>query len=205
MNRSIPLLAALGLAAAFAACSPRVAIKHWPDPGKPKRVAILPFTDAAGAPGSGALVKAALDTEFLTIAAYEVVERGALDQVLKEHQLGTSGLIDEKYAVEIGKLLNADAVIIGSITEFQERRSLIFPPAAVALSLRLVNTRTGLVEWTASHRVGGLKRLFTWIVWPIGVVATVTSPTAGEQTQNATRAICAAVPKAAAELIAHTR
>jgi curli biogenesis system outer membrane secretion channel CsgG len=199
------LLIPLGIAALFAACSPRVTIKHWPEPGKPKRVAILPFKDAAGAPGSGALVNAALNTEFLSITAYEVVERGALDDVLKEHQLGTSGIIDESHAVEIGKLLNADSVILGTITEFQERRALILPPATVAVSLRLVNTKTGVVEWTASHRVGGLKRLFTWIVPAVGVVATVISPTASEQAQHVARAICKAAPKAAAELAARPR
>jgi len=193
-------IALVGLAALFGACAPTVAIKHWPEPGKHIRVAVLPFKDAAGAPGSGALAGAAFSAYILSIPAYEVVERSALDDVLKEHQLGTSGLIDEAHAVEIGKLLNADSVVLGTITEFQERRSLIFPPASVALSVRAVNARTGVVEWTASHRVGGLKRLFTWLVWPLGVAATVLSPTAAEQTQNAVRDICSAVPKAAAEL-----
>ena len=204
-SRKAARLVLLGLAAAIAACSPRVAVKHWPEPGKPKRVAIMPFKDAAGSPGSGALVNEAFNSEFLTIAAYELVERAALDEVLKEHQLGTSGIIDESRAVEIGKLLNADSVILGSITEFQERRALILPPASVAVSLRLVDTRTGVVEWTASHRVGGLKRLFTWVVPAVGVVATVISPTAGEQAHNVARAICKAVPKTAAELAKRPR
>lgn len=180
-----------------AACAPRVTIKHWPEKGKTKRVAVLPVRDFPGAPGSGAQAHAALSSAVLSISVYEVVERGALDDVLKEHQLGTSGLIDESKAVEIGRLLNADSILIGSLTEWHERRALILPPAMVALNLRMVEAKTGVVEWTATHRVGGLARVFTWLFWPVGIYATVTSPTADELVQRASRAMSAAVPKAA--------
>lgn len=180
-----------------AACAPKITIKHWPENGKSRRVAIMPIKDAPGAPGSGQHALTAFSSSLLAIPAYEIVERGALDTVLKEHQLGTSGLVDEAHAVEIGKLLNADMVLIGELTEVVERKHLILPPASVAVSARMVDARTGIVAWTASQRVGGLKRLFTWIIWPIGVVATVTSPTADTQIQAAVSDICTELPKAA--------
>jgi hypothetical protein len=65
----------------------------------------------------------------------------------------------------------------------------MFPPARVSLTARLINTTTGEVEWTASNTRGGLKRWFTWIVWPVGIVATVISPSAEDQVQGASRAV----------------
>lgn len=44
-----------------------------------------------------------------------VVERERLDQVLKEMELGQTGLIDETQASEVGKLLGVDAIITGQV------------------------------------------------------------------------------------------
>ena len=199
--RQTRLHALLFAVAAAAACAPTVVIKHWPDHGKPQRIAVLPFTDASGAPGSGLRAATAFSGDILALSAYEVVERAAIDDVLKEHQLGTSGLVDEANAVQVGKLLNADAVVLGSVTEYRDRRAVFFP-SAVALSVRAVATKTCVVSWTASHRVGGNKRLFTWIVWPVGVAATVLSPSADEQLEAAARAIVTRMPKEALKVAA---
>lgn len=195
-----PALICAVLLPALAACAPQVVVKHWPAPGASLRVAVLPFPDAPGAPGSGKLAHTALSARLLAVPAYELVERGALDDVLKEHQLGTSGLVDDTHAVEVGRLLNADAVVVGQITEFKERRLLLFPPASVALSARMVDTRTGVLAWTASQRVGGLKRLLTFVFWPVGIIAAVLSPSADAQVQTVAADICRALPKAAARL-----
>ena len=67
----------------------------------------------------------------------------------------------------------------------------MFPPAKVGITARYINIKTGEVEWSASHRVGGVKRWFWWILGTpfIGAVATILSPTAEDQVSNATRAI----------------
>lgn len=188
------LLASLLL---LAACAPQVTVKHWPQAGKTRRVAVFPVKDAPGAPGSGERAQEALAAAVHKISVYELVERSMLDDVLKEHQLGTSGLVDESKAVEIGRLLNADSILVARITEWTERRALILPPASVALSVRLVDAKTGVVEWSATHRVGGLSRWLTWIIWPVGAYATATSPTADSQVQRASRMIGETVPKLA--------
>lgn len=45
---------------------------------------------------------------------YQVVEREKLDQIIQEQQLALSGLLDESTAVEVGKLLGVDAILVGS-------------------------------------------------------------------------------------------
>ena len=48
---------------------------------------------------------------------FEVVERTRLESALKEMRLGMTGIFDDKTAQSIGKVLGADALVIGTITD----------------------------------------------------------------------------------------
>lgn len=190
-----PCFLAVSLAFFLSACSANVIVRRAPDPAKPARVAVLPFKAHPEHPGSGALAYEAFSTYLLQLKGYSVIDRGALDQVLKEQKLTQTGLIDQEKAVEIGKLLGAEGVVLGTVTEYIPRNYLLFPPAKVSLTARFINTRTGEVEWTASHTRGGLNRWFTWLVWPVGLVATVISPSAEDQVARTSRSISRALNK----------
>ena len=86
---------------------------------------------------------------------YSVIERSRLDAVLQEQNLAATGRIDPTTAAQIGRILGVDAVVIGSITQFdlQQRQSgggLFFgigasttdTDAYVKLNIRVVNTTT---------------------------------------------------------------
>lgn len=177
------------------ACAANIIVRRAPDPARPARVAVLPFKAHPSFPGSGELAYEAFSTNLLKLKGYSVIDRGALDQLIKEQKLTQTGVIDQDKAVEIGKLLGAEGVVLGTVTEYIPRNYLLFPPAKVSLTARLINTRTGEVEWTASHTRGGLNRWFTWIVWPVGIVATVISPSAEDQVQRTSRSISRALDK----------
>lgn len=183
------------LVLAVAGCTPEVIVKRRPVPGQKNRVAVLPFRDAVGHPGSGATATEIFSAQFLTVMAYDVVDRDALGKLIDEQKLGASGFIDSAKAIEAGKLLGADAVLLGAVTEYQERKFLMLPPAKVSLTVRLIDTRTGAVEWSAQHSVGGAKRWLTWIIWPVGAVATAISPSAEDLLRAASRRICKTVHK----------
>lgn len=185
----------LAAALFLGACSPKVIVKRVPDPAKPVRIAVLPFKPHPDFPASGELAYEAFSTYMLDLKEYSVVDRGALDQLMKEQKLGQSGMIDQQKAVELGKLLGAEGVVLGTVTEYVQRKHLLFPPAKVSLTARMINTRTGEVEWTAAQTSGGYNRLFTWIVWPVGIVATIMSPSAEDQVQRASRSISKGLEK----------
>ena len=98
-----------------------------------KRVAVLSFDDAAvrssstSAFGSsqdvGAGLADVLIKELLKNGAYSLIERTALDAVLKEQNFSNSSRADPKSAAAIGRLLGVDAIIIGSITQFGVEQS----------------------------------------------------------------------------------
>lgn len=108
-------------------------------------------------------------TQMLTTALaarpeFTVVERTQLDKVAAEQQLGASGRVEAKSAASLGKLLGAQALITGDITEFTYKQSsagskmsilksidsklgakLDRLTAQVAIDLRIIDATTGAV------------------------------------------------------------
>jgi tetratricopeptide (TPR) repeat protein len=89
------------------------------------RLAIVPFENKSGKRRKyGAIAESILDgtvnalmqdeeiTEFL-----DIISRSELDFVLKELKLGSSGLINEETAVELGNIVGAHKILTGKITQ----------------------------------------------------------------------------------------
>ncbi|MCW5965005.1 MAG: curli production assembly protein CsgG [Bryobacterales bacterium] len=56
--------------------------------------------------------------KLLNTGQYSIIERSALDKVLKEQNFSNSDRADSSSAAKIGQLLGVDAIITGSITQF---------------------------------------------------------------------------------------
>jgi len=97
-------------------------------------------------------------TRLVQSGRFSVIERDKLDLVLKEQSLSTSGAIDPKTAVHLGKLLGVQLILTGSITKFsiKRHRAGIGPfraqlgQAQSALDVRLIDTSTGEIVLVAS-------------------------------------------------------
>ncbi|MCS7227205.1 MAG: CsgG/HfaB family protein [Gloeomargarita sp. SKYB31] len=149
-----------------------------------KRVAVLDFDFAStgltglglyGAVGPAKGVSDLLTNRLAQNGAFILVERSRINQILAEQNLGASGRIEPATAAQIGRLLGADAVIIGSISQFnlEESRSNVNvgffgistasqrQRANVKLTARIVNTSTGEIlgvaegAGTAENETGG--------------------------------------------------
>jgi curli biogenesis system outer membrane secretion channel CsgG len=99
-----------------------------PATGRKKRVAVFDF-DYATVHGSvaalfgqdvdvGKGITDLLVTDLVKDGSYSVIERKALDKILKEQNFSNSDRADPNSAAKIGKLLGVDAIIVGSITQF---------------------------------------------------------------------------------------
>ena len=113
-----------------------------------QKVAVLPFkapTELIGQSVSDMLV-----TELLRARRYALVERGQMDQVLGEAELALAGLSDSA-ALEVGRMLGADGVIIGTVDEYATvaHRGRSYP--VVGASLRLIDCDSGRVMWSVGH------------------------------------------------------
>jgi len=146
-----------------------------------KRVAILSFDDAAVEASAARAVGTTQDVggfladvvvkELLKGSIYTVVERRAIDQVLKEQNFSNSNRADPKTAAAIGRVLGVDAIIVGSVTQFGIEESAVAlgsgtvgrltrgvlgggkrvnNKATVGITARMVDTKTGEVLTAAS-------------------------------------------------------
>lgn len=109
------------------------------------KVAIMPFkapTELIGSSVSDLFV-----TEMLRAGRYELVERSQMAKVLSESELALAGLSAEK-AVQVGNMLGADGVIIGTVDEYTAvaQRGRTLP--TVGCSVRLIDCKSGKVMWS---------------------------------------------------------
>ena len=116
-----------------------------PGPSTVRKVAVMPFkaeTELIGAAVSDLFV-----TEMLRAGHYELVERGQMSQVLSESELALAGLSAAK-AAEVGGMLGAEGVIIGTVPEYSAvaQRGRTYP--VVAITARLIDCKTGKVVWS---------------------------------------------------------
>ncbi len=95
--------------------------------GKKATIAVIQFKTLnreAQEINLGDLISESFTTELVNSRAFKIIERAQLDKVVKEIELSQTGFIDTSQAVEIGKMLNADAIITGSVALLAGRLQL---------------------------------------------------------------------------------
>jgi TolB-like protein len=114
------------------------------------RIAVLPFTDAPGQPGSGVSVSDALTNEMLRIAHWRLVERAQVQAVLKQQEFNQLGLTASDYA-SIGKMTRADYLVMGSVVEYTyERKFIVVPRTRLRYTIRIIDIKTGDIAASGS-------------------------------------------------------
>ena len=170
----------LALALCLAAlAAPALDAQNAPAPPPPaatsarRRVAVLDF-DYAGVRGYvnsiwasdvdiGKGVATMLVSELAQNGTYTVMERAQLDRVLSEQNFQQGERTDASSAAKLGRLLGVDAIIIGSITQFQREDKNIQlglrreTKDTVAIDARIVQIGTGEILAVA-HGRGESKR-----------------------------------------------
>lgn len=126
-----------------------------------QRIAVLPLNDHASERGSGNQVADIVSMNLLN-SPITVVDRTQTIQMLAEQLAGSIGIIDESTAPEIGRILGVQALLTGSINEWQSFETNIqvvqgadpamMPISAAGVSLKLIDVETGQVVWAGSAR-----------------------------------------------------
>jgi hypothetical protein len=105
--------------------------------GAGTRIAVLRFEAAGLSSDLGASVSDMVAGQLSNTAGIVVVERAAIDAILKEMEIQRSGLTTAD-AVKIGKGLNAKTVLLGRVSKFGEDTYVV--------NVRAVNVETQQVE-----------------------------------------------------------
>jgi TolB-like protein len=106
-------------------------------------VAVLPFTAQSLTPDARDGLSANLASELLRTGKFRVMERSQMDVILKEQGFQQSGACSgDQCAVEMGKLLAVDAMVLGTVAKVGE---------TYTLNARLVNVQSGEVMQSVSR------------------------------------------------------
>src|SRR5213593_1922946 len=148
-----------------------------PAPSVRRRVAVLDFdygtvhSSVTGIMGSdvdiGKGVATMLVSELAQNGTYTVMERAQLDRILNEQNFQQDSRADASTAAKLGRLLGVDAIIIGSITQFQREDKNINlglrkeTKATVAIDARIVQIGTGEILGVAQGRGESKRDHFT--------------------------------------------
>ena len=109
------------------------------------KVAVMPFkaqTELIGASISDLFV-----TEVLRSGKYDLVERSQMAKVLSESELALAGLSASR-AAEIGNMLGADGVIIGTVDEYSNVAQSGHPYPVVGITARMIDCKSGKIIWS---------------------------------------------------------
>jgi len=124
-------------------------------------IAVFPLADYPSKPGSGLQVADILSMQLIN-SNYNIIDRSQTMLILQEQKLGMTGIIDEQTSPSLGKLLGVQAILTGSINEYQCTTTNIqvvqgADPAYISistagLSLKLIDCETGQIVWAGSAR-----------------------------------------------------
>ncbi len=133
------------------------------DIGYIKKVAVLPFSNHSSDKLAAVRARDIVITQILSRHIFDVIDKSIVDSVLQEEAIEPGSPLDKAIIKRLGQRLNVQALILGSIDQAGYERNGMFSYPVISLTLRLVDTRSGLVLWQASGYDSGyslIKRLF---------------------------------------------
>jgi curli biogenesis system outer membrane secretion channel CsgG len=157
------LLLALAAAALAGGCSSKTQGSLFVHPNADlstyQRVAVLPLENLTTDRFAGERVREILVIELSAEGLFEVVEPGEVNRVLKVQNVVSVDDLGPPEIAQIGTALGAQALMLGSVGEYRERRSGTLSAPDIAVTLRLIDVETGLVVWSVSDARTGVS---TW-------------------------------------------
>jgi tetratricopeptide (TPR) repeat protein len=111
-----------------------------------KKIAVAGFSYSDGRDShDGGVVAERITTELVKAKKFKVIERKEIEKVFEELKLQRSGAIDPNSAKEIGKMLGADWLVVGTLTELPDKH--------LELNTRLVSVDSGEILTATSGRL----------------------------------------------------
>lgn len=152
-------------AAACVGCPPRVTTFVHPqaDFSLIRRIAVLPLENLTQDPTAPEKVRQLLIIGIMSSGTVEVTDVGEVARGLRAAGVLNPAVPGTEEIRKLGKELDVEAVLAGSVQEFAQGRTAGAPTTSVALVFRLIETEHGEVIWSASvskSGVGAMARLF---------------------------------------------
>lgn len=106
---------------------------------KKLNIALFNLVAKGGVSGSvAAALSEEVRYEFIRTKKFQVIEKERMDQILREHAFQQAGCTDQECAVEAGRILNVEKMIVGSLSKLGKK---------YILYLRVVDIEKGNIEF----------------------------------------------------------
>ena len=102
-------------------------------------IAVVDFKNVSGTEELDYLTKAipeSIITYLGKSGRIEIVERSRMKAALEEMKLGMTGIVDEQTAVEVGKAVGANAIMVGSFVKIEDQ---------IMINARLIDVQTSRI------------------------------------------------------------
>lgn len=137
---------------------------------KPHTVAILPFVDKSRSQKGTDTVRKHFYNHFSSLP-FKDMELFRVDHLLRKAGLTDPEAIKSTKPQELAKILNVDAVIYGTISNFDKMFAVVYSQVSVGAEIEMYEAKTGHFLWNGKHvtriQEGGISTT------PIGIIATV--------------------------------
>ncbi|AQV01084.1 GNA1162 family protein [Desulfococcus multivorans] len=125
----------------------------------PGSIAVLPFTDLTETPGIAETIRIEFYSH-MSVLPFEDVELHIVDERLRRRRISTAASLSRTPVKHLGRILDCDAVLIGTVYDFRRVFAGLYSSMNVGLSVQLWDTRTARMIWsdryTARRHEGGL-------------------------------------------------
>jgi curli biogenesis system outer membrane secretion channel CsgG len=160
------LAVAAALAPSLHGCAPTAQAVFTAKPSRMGRIRVIAVAPFAGPerfsarmfhlgmveeePGSEETLAAKMSEKILGCGEFTLVERAQLLDIVEEQELSGTDLFDPRTAAKLGKLLGADAVLIGSIQRAENFHRMSICCFRLLATVRLVDVNTAEVLMVAN-------------------------------------------------------
>ena len=122
-----------------------------------RTVAVMPSANQTRGMMAPERVRDVFITMLLSSGAVYVLPAGEVARGVSRLGIADAANPSVEEIVKLGGVIKADAVIIGAVREYGEVRSGSVAAPMISISMRMVETQTGRVVWSASSTKGGVS------------------------------------------------
>src|SRR3972149_3879577 len=145
------------------------------DAGKKiKKIAVLPFYNMSGQKDAGKIVANVFVTEMFKSGRFRVEEPGNIAHFMIQERIDTVGEIEIERLKILGKRLGVDAVMTGTVEEFDDGRGGVSSVPTVSITARMISSNTGQLIWSAQNKKRGDDYI---VILDLGEVRSLTTLT----------------------------
>ncbi|OGS24896.1 MAG: hypothetical protein A2314_00110 [Elusimicrobia bacterium RIFOXYB2_FULL_50_12] len=119
-------------------------------PGETINLAIADFSGKNVSQADASILTDFIRTELVTMGSYNVVEKANMDKILAEAAFQQTGCTTSDCAVKIGKILNVQQMLVGSLSKLMD---------TYYITINIVDVETGKIIASFDQEAGSAKEL----------------------------------------------